>query len=151
MKAFIPHSCCSSCSSTPSGASRDIVPRQKSDQRTSVAAAASRSASALAAVSSSSTAPLSTAAPPRSHTSAARASPTRPLEMSQRGERGIASMPSARHPPGSSCARIEMRHPLGTAERAQLSQNATVMPTVIASWYSATQAPRRRGAATSDW
>ena len=83
--------------------------------------------------------------------SARRASSRLPFETSHRGDRGIVSMPRSRMRPGTSWARMETRHPVRMPCTAQFSQNAALMPIVMASWYRATSAPRRWGAATSDW
>mmetsp|Transcript_21056 Transcript_21056/g.55753 ORF Transcript_21056/g.55753 Transcript_21056/m.55753 type:complete len:231 (+) Transcript_21056:130-822(+) len=132
MKAFIPHSCCNICSVTPIARSFSMSPEKNSPQ---LGAPDACSASRSLQICASSI--FTSSSGPRTRTSVASASSHRPLDMSQRGERGMTMPPRARKSPGTSCMRMTQRQPPTgsiTSSRSRADPNASMIPMVIASW-----------------
>mmetsp|Transcript_27941 Transcript_27941/g.83303 ORF Transcript_27941/g.83303 Transcript_27941/m.83303 type:complete len:227 (-) Transcript_27941:624-1304(-) len=132
MNAFRPHICWSSCRATPIDSSFRLSPEKNSPQ---LGLPLSASCSCSLQICASSI--LTSSSSPRTETSVLSASAYRPFDASQRGERGMTMPPTARSSPGMSCPRMTQRQPpmgCSTFSRSRAMTNATMMPTVTASW-----------------
>mmetsp|Transcript_26291 Transcript_26291/g.35907 ORF Transcript_26291/g.35907 Transcript_26291/m.35907 type:complete len:320 (+) Transcript_26291:600-1559(+) len=149
IKALRPHICWIICKETPIMRSFSMSPEKNSDQRgLPDALSCSRSRRICANSMRTSSSSLRTAM------SVFRASLNLFLDTSQRGERGMMMPPMARKPPGISWPRMTQRHPpigFSTFSNSSAIRNATMIPTVTASWYTATSMPRCDGGAISLW
>mmetsp|Transcript_46658 Transcript_46658/g.129827 ORF Transcript_46658/g.129827 Transcript_46658/m.129827 type:complete len:218 (-) Transcript_46658:340-993(-) len=129
MKAFMPTSCCSSCSVTPRSSSCPVRPSTSSCH---CGFPSANAFSWLSMISCSSW--RASASSSRTARNASKASSCRPFCTSQRGERGSRGMASSRLPAGRACSQMAQRQPPSCATTRLSTAAATRMPKVIMSW-----------------